>query len=205
MKRLIGLTGGIATGKSTVAKYLAEIYNLPILDADIYAREAVNQGSLILTQIAERYGSEILLPNDNLDREKLGEIIFKNKLERQWLESKIHPYVRERFNQEIQKSPQETLVLVIPLLFEAKITNLVTEIWVVSCSESQQLQRLINRNKLTPEQAQARISSQMPLTEKIALADVVLDNSQTLEVLLQQVDQVIDKKAPAPSARYATG
>jgi dephospho-CoA kinase len=193
MKRLIGLTGGIATGKSTVAKYLAETYHLPILDADIYAREAVNNGSPILVQIAERYGSKILLPNGDLNREKLGEIVFKNKLERQWIESKIHPYVRERFDQEIQKSLQETLVLVIPLLFEAKITNLVTEIWVVSCSESQQLQRLINRNKLTLEQAQARISSQMPLTEKIVLADVVLDNSQTLEALLEQVNIVINK------------
>jgi dephospho-CoA kinase len=193
MKRLIGLTGGIATGKSTVAKYLAETYHLPILDADIYAREAVNNGSPILVQIVERYGSKILLPNGDLNREKLGEIVFKNKLERQWIESKIHPYVRERFDQEIQKSLQETLVLVIPLLFEAKITNLVTEIWVVSCSESQQLQRLINRNKLTLEQAQARISSQMPLTEKIVLADVVLDNSQTLEALLEQVNIVINK------------
>jgi dephospho-CoA kinase len=193
MKRLIGLTGGIATGKSTVAKYLAETYGLPILDADIYAREAVNNGSPILAQIAERYGSEILLSNGDLNREKLGEIVFKNQLERQWLESKIHPYVRERFDQEIQKSPQETLVLVIPLLFEAKITNLVTEIWVVSCSESQQLQRLMDRNKLTLAQAEARINSQMPLAEKISLADVVLDNSQTLEVLLKQVNIVIQK------------
>jgi dephospho-CoA kinase len=193
MKRLIGLTGGIATGKSTVAKYLAETYGLPILDADIYAREAVNNGSPILAQIAERYGSEILLSNGDLNREKLGEIVFKNQLERQWNESKIHPYVRERFDQEIQKSPQETLVLVIPLLFEAKITNLVTEIWVVSCSESQQLQRLMDRNKLTLAQAEARINSQMPLAEKISLADVVLDNSQTLEVLLKQVNIVIQK------------
>jgi dephospho-CoA kinase len=193
MKRLIGLTGGIATGKSTVAKYLAETYHLPILDADIYAREAVNNGSPILAQIAERYGSEILLSNGDLNREKLGEIVFKNQIERQWLESKIHPYVRERFDQEIQKSTQEMLVLVIPLLFEAKITNLVTEIWVVSCSESQQLQRLMDRNKLTLAQAEARINSQMPLAEKIALADVVLDNSQTLEVLLKQVNIVIQK------------
>jgi dephospho-CoA kinase len=191
MKRLIGLTGGIATGKSTVAKYLAETYQFPILDADIYAREAVSNGSPILVQIAERYGNEILLPSGDLNREKLGEIVFKNTLEREWLESVIHPYVRERFDQEIKKSSQETLVLVIPLLFEAKITNLVTEIWVVSCSESQQLQRLMNRNKLTLQQAEARVNSQMSLAEKIALADVVLDNSQTLEALLKQIDIVL--------------
>jgi dephospho-CoA kinase len=191
MKRLIGLTGGIATGKSTVAQYLAQVYQFTILDADIYAREAVNNGSPILTKIVERYGNDILHINGDLNREKLGEIVFKNKFERQWIESLIHPFVQTRFYQEIQQSVQEILVLVIPLLFEAKITNLVTEIWVVSCSESQQLQRLMSRNNLTLEQAQARIDSQMPLTEKIALADVVLDNSKTWENLLEQVDLVL--------------
>jgi dephospho-CoA kinase len=191
MKRLIGLTGGIATGKSTVAKYLAQAYQFPILDADIYAREAVNHSSPILAKIVERYGKDVLEDNGDLNRGKLGEIVFKNKPERQWLESLIHPFVRERFSQEIRQSSQEILVLVIPLLFEAKITNLVTEIWVVSCSESQQLERLMSRNSLTLEQAQARINSQIPLAEKTALADVVLDNSKTWEILLEQIDLVL--------------
>lgn len=188
MKRLIGLTGGIATGKSTVAKYLAETYKLPILDADIYARDAVAVGSPILNAIAQRYGDDILLSNGELNRQKLGEIVFKNQNERLWIESLIHPYVRERFNQEIANTPAETLILVIPLLFEAGITDVVTEIWVVSCSESQQLERLMQRNNLNLEQAQARINSQMPLAEKITRANVVLDNSQTLEKLLAQID-----------------
>jgi dephospho-CoA kinase len=191
MKRLIGLTGGIATGKSTVAKYLAQAYQFPILDADIYAREAVNYGSPLLAKIVERYGKDVLEANGDLNRGKLGEIVFKNKPERLWLESLIHPFVRERFFQEIRQSSQEILVLVIPLLFEAKITNLVTEIWVVSCSESQQLERLMSRNSLTLEQAQARINSQIPLAEKTALADVVLDNSKTWEILLEQIDLVL--------------
>jgi dephospho-CoA kinase len=188
MKRLIGLTGGIATGKTTVAKYLAETYKLPILDADIYARDAVAIGSPILNAIAQRYGDDILLSNGELNRQKLGEIVFKNQIERLWIESLIHPYVRAKFNQEIANTPAETLVLVIPLLFEAGITDVVTEIWVVSCTESQQLERLMQRNNLTLEQAQARINSQMPLAEKITRADVVLDNSQTLEKLLAQID-----------------
>jgi dephospho-CoA kinase len=188
MKRLIGLTGGIATGKTTVAKYLAETYKLPILDADIYARDAVAVGSPILNAIAQRYGDDILLSNGELNRQKLGEIVFKNQTERLWIESLIHPYVRGKFNQEIANTPAETLVLVIPLLFEAGITDVVTEIWVVSCSESQQLERLMQRNNLTLEQAQARINSQMPLAEKVTRADVVLDNSQTLEKLLSQID-----------------
>lgn len=187
-KRIIGLTGGIATGKTTVANYLASAYNLPILDADIYAREAVSVGSPILQEIVQRYGEEILLADGNLNRQKLGEIIFNKQEERHWVEGLIHPYVGDRFLKEITLSPAQTLVLVIPLLFEAQMTDLVTEIWVVSCSEQQQLQRLMQRNHLTLEQAQTRIKSQMSIAEKVARADVVLDNSSTLEVLLKQVD-----------------
>ncbi|WP_414586574.1 dephospho-CoA kinase [Scytonema sp. PCC 10023] len=190
-KHIIGLTGGIATGKTTVANYLASAYNLLILDADIYAREAVSVGSPILQAIAQRYGEEILLVDGNLNRQKLGEIIFNNQEERNWVEGLIHPYVGDRFLEEIAVSSAQTLVLVVPLLFEAEMTHLVTEIWVVSCSEQQQLERLMQRNNLTLEQAQARIMSQMPITEKIARADVVLDNSSTLEVLLQHVDAAI--------------
>ncbi|MBD2203108.1 dephospho-CoA kinase [Calothrix sp. FACHB-1219] len=192
-KRIIGLTGGIATGKTTVADYLANAYNLPIFDADIYARDAVTVGSPILNAIAQRYGTDILLPDGSLNRPKLGEIIFARPEERNWVEGIIHPYVGDRFRQGIAQSSAPTLVLVIPLLFEAKLTHLMTEIWVVSCSPSQQLQRLMQRNHLTQKQAQARINSQMSLAEKAALADVVLDNSSTLEILLQQVDTALIK------------
>ncbi|PLZ08805.1 dephospho-CoA kinase [Fischerella thermalis] len=192
-KKIIGLTGGIATGKTTVANYLADAYNLPILDADIYAREAVCVGSPLLDAIATRYGKQILLPNGNLDRQKLGEIIFKNPEDRTWIENLIHPYVRDRFQAEIKASTVETLILVVPLLFEAGMTDLVTEIWVVWCSQRKQLARLMQRNHLTFEQAQARIHSQMPIAEKAARADVILDNSSTLEVLLKQVDAALTK------------
>ncbi len=190
-KNLIGLTGGIATGKSTVANYLATAYNLPILDADIYARDAVSIGSPILSQIAEKYGKDIILNDGNLNRAKLGEIIFNHLEERHWVENIIHPYVRNCFDKAINESFANTLILVIPLLFEANLENLVNEIWVVSCSEQQQQQRLIERNHLTLEQAAARINSQLPITEKIARADVNLDNSSTLELLLQQIDIVV--------------
>jgi dephospho-CoA kinase len=192
-KRLIGLTGGIAKGKSTVANYLAESYKLPILDSDIYARDAVAIGSPILKQISQKYGNDILLTDNSLNRQKLGEIVFKNQEERFWIESLIHPYARERFNQEMAKISTDTIVLVIPLLFEVRLTNLVTETWVVSCSEEQQLKRLMQRNNLTLEQAQARINSQMSLSEKVKLADFVLDNSQNVETLLKFVDVVMDK------------
>jgi dephospho-CoA kinase len=190
-KNLIGLTGGIATGKSTVANYLATTYNLPILDADIYARDAVSVGSPILSQIAEKYGREIILSDGNLNRSKLGEIIFHQPEERYWVEGVIHPYVRNCFAKAINESSANTLILVIPLLFEANLENLVNQIWVVSCSPQQQKERLIERNNLTPEQAAARINSQLPIAEKIARADVVLDNSANLESLLRQIDKVL--------------
>ncbi|MDM9582585.1 dephospho-CoA kinase [Nostoc sp. GT001] len=187
-KRIIGLTGGIATGKTTVTNYLASTYNLPILDADIYAREAVSLGSPILGAIAQRYGEQILLPDGSLNRQKLGEIIFNRQDERKWIDNLIHPDVRDRFLKAIAQSSSKILVLVVPLLFEAGMTDLVTEIWVVRCSQEQQLQRLIQRNHLNTEQARARINSQLSIEEKIAHADVVLDNSSTLEVLLKQID-----------------
>ena len=190
-RRIIGLTGGIGTGKSTVSDYLATAYQLPVLDADIYARVAVQKSSPILSAIAHRYNDNILLPDGTLNRKKLGEIIFNNTDERRWVEQQIHPYVRDRFIEEIDNLPQPTVVLVIPLLFEASMVNLVTEIWVVYCSSQQQLARLMQRDNLSLAQAQARIDSQMSIDEKCDRADVVLDNSSTLEALLKQVDAAI--------------
>lgn len=191
MTRIIGLTGGISTGKSTVSHYLATTYQLPILDADIYARVAVAIGSPVLKAIAQRYGSDILLSDGSLNRQKLGEIIFNNLDERHWLEQQIHPDVRKRLVTAIDQLSTQTVVLVVPLLFEAGMTDLVTEIWVVYCSPQQQLERLMQRDQLTLEQAQARINSQMPIQEKCDRADVILDNSSSLEVLLKQVDAAL--------------
>lgn len=188
-QRIIGLTGGIATGKTTVSNYLAATHHLPVLDADIYAREAVAPASPILSFVVERYGQEILLADGTLNRQQLGNIVFNSPSERHWLEQQIHPYVRQRMGEAMQELTQKpTIVLVIPLLFEAGLTDIVTEIWVVSCSREKQLERLMQRNNLTREQAEARINSQMPLEEKCDRADVVLDNSSTLEALLKQVD-----------------
>jgi dephospho-CoA kinase len=191
-RRIIGLTGGIATGKSTVSQYLASQHHLPVLDADVYARAAVAPGSVILQQLVQRYGPEILAPDGALNRTQLGEIIFQNLSEKQWVEQRIHPYVREQFAQATATyPPAQTLVYAIPLLFEAKLTPLVTEVWVVTCTPEQQLQRLIARNHLSREQAQARIDNQLPQGEKVKQANVVLDNSQTREALYQQIDQAL--------------
>ena len=189
--RIIGLTGGISTGKTTVSNYLAKTYRLPILDADVYAREAVQPNSPILNDILARYGDRLILSDGNLNRPALAEIIFENAEEKKWLESKIHPFVRARFREEMQKLGEKTMVLAIPLLFEAKLTDLVTEIWVVYCDEQEQLARLQKRDNLTLEQAKTRIANQLPLADKIARADVVLDNNLDCNHLFAQIDRVM--------------
>jgi dephospho-CoA kinase len=190
--RLIGLTGGIGTGKSTVTDYLHRRYNFPILDADIYARDAVAIGAPILSAIAERYGADLLRSDGTLDRPRLGTIVFSQPHERRWLESQIHPYVRECFAREISHlTANATAVLAIPLLFEAKLTALTSEIWVVSCDRHTQLQRIMTRDRLDRSAAALRIDSQMPLDDKIALADVHLDNSTNIADLEAQIDDFI--------------
>ncbi|MGJ3245800.1 MAG: dephospho-CoA kinase [Elainellaceae cyanobacterium] len=201
-RRIIGLTGGIGMGKTTVSDYLANAHHLPVLDADVYAREAVEPGSPILKKIVERYGSSILLPNQTLDRVRLGSIVFKSRPERFWLERQIHPFVRDRIQADLKaaKLRSEAIVVVsIPLLFEARMTDLVNEIWVVYCPHGHQVKRLMKRDtqegdrshRLTVEEIQSRIDSQMAIGKKLAQADVVLDNSSTVEALLNQVDRAL--------------
>ena len=190
-KRIIGLTGGISTGKTTVSHYLNTVCHIPVLDADHYSREAVEKNSPILQAIQQRYGAEICFKNGELNRKKLGNIIFNNLREKTWLESKIHLYVRHKFTQEISQEQGRIILLDIPLLFESNCTHLVTEIWVVHCSSEQQLERLITRNNLSEKEAFTRIQSQLPLEEKIQKADLVLDNSSTLEALYQQIEQAL--------------
>jgi dephospho-CoA kinase len=191
-QRIIGLTGGIATGKSTVSRYLEETHQIPVLDADIYARQAVAVGSPVLGAIMERYGEGMLNPDGSLNRGQLGEVVFNDAQEKAWLEQQIHPVVRQCFQAAMADLAKVPIVVqAIPLLFEAGLTDQVTEIWVVACTPDQQRQRLMDRNGLSLEQAEARIASQRPLAEKIALADVVLDNSGDLATLFHQVDQAL--------------
>lgn len=188
-QRIIGITGGIATGKTTVSDYLHNTYGLPILDADLYAREALTGDRL--AKLRDRYGKLIFDDQGNLDRRKLGAIVFDSDIERQWLEQLIHPYVKECLVNQADLLKPSTVVMVIPLLFEAKMENLVTETWAIACDPQQQLQRLINRNHLSESEALQRIASQMSQSEKIELADVVIVNSDNIEELFFQVDNAL--------------
>ncbi len=190
-KRVIGITGGMGTGKSTVATYLNYTYDIPILDADIYSREAVAKGSPMLEAITQRYGQQILNPDGSLQRSRLGEIIFHQPAEKQWVEQQIHPYVRHRIETDLSKQETDVVGVVIPLLFEAEMTDLVTEIWVIYCSPQQQLTRIIERDGVSESTARSRINAQMPIEEKTALAHIVIDNSTTLTELEKQVTQAL--------------
>jgi dephospho-CoA kinase len=194
-QRIIGITGGVGMGKTTVSNYLANTYHLPVLDADLYAREAVEPGSTVLAEIVERYGSNILLSDGTLDRRRLGDIVFNSPPERLWVEQRIHPFVRDRMETELEKLAQthSTVVLVIPLLFEARMTDLVTEIWVVQSQATQQKERLMQRDRLNLEQIQVRIDSQMAIEKKVEQADVVIDNSSSVEALYQTIDQALQR------------
>ena len=176
-QRRIGLTGGIASGKSSLGHWLAQ-QGLPVLDADQFAREALEPGLNATNTVLQRYGSKVQAEGAaTIDRAALGRIVFQDPAERLWLEQLIHPIVRDRFDQALTRHAETpAIVLMIPLLFEAGLESLCSEIWLVDCDESQQLQRLIARDGLSPAAAQARIAAQWPLSRKRALADHVISN-----------------------------
>ena len=191
--RRIGLTGGIASGKSSVGRLLAA-RGLPLLDADVYAREALAPGSPGAGAVLERYGAGVRAPGGEIDRAALGQIVFSDGAERRWLEELVHPLVRARFAAELEALVAEPLVvLVVPLLFEAGLEALCSEVWLVDCNETQQLQRLMARDGLGEADARARIAAQWPLARKRQLADVVLNNRGGPEQLAALVEQALNR------------
>ena len=196
-QRRIGLTGGIASGKSSVARLLQRDHGLPLLDADVMARQALAPGTAAARQVADRYGDRVLTAGSDpvaavLDRSALGQIVFGDAAQRQWLEQLVHPIVREGFAAELQRlAAAPTVVLVVPLLFEAGLEPLCSEVWLVDCDEQQQLARLMTRDNLSAGAAQARIAAQWPLARKRTLATRILDNRSTPNALAPQVSQAL--------------
>ncbi|WP_077308104.1 dephospho-CoA kinase [Terribacillus halophilus] len=192
MSLVIGLTGGIASGKSTVSDLFRE-YKIPVIDADVVAREVVEPGEPALAAIVKSFGEEILLSDGTLDRPKLGSIIFRDEQKREQLNNIVHPVVRERMTAERDrlKKTYPAVVLDIPLLFEGNQLQLVDKVVVVYVDSSVQLERLMRRNELTEQAAMDRINSQMSLEQKASKADAVIDNNGTPKETQEQLEQLL--------------
>lgn len=186
-KRRIALTGGIASGKSTVADMFAEL-GAVIIDSDVLAREVVEPGTPGLAEIVERFGPDILTGDGELNRPALGEIIFMDDEARKDLNAITHPRVRQRAVELEESAPEDALIIqVIPLLIEANLVDGFDEVIVVDLPEELQLQRLMERNGFSRDEAHSRIRAQVSRAERLAVATHVIDNSQPLELTRAQV------------------
>ena len=193
MKKIIGLTGGIASGKSTVSNWLIS-QGYPVVDADIAARKVVEPGMPALREITEAFGRDILLEDGTLDRKKLGAIIFSDEEKRQTLNAIVHPAVREWMRQETDHAFSEgasVVIMDIPLLFESKLTHMVEETVLVYVSMETQLKRLMDRDGYSEADALARIHAQMPIDDKRKLADYIIDNNGPVSETIEQVKEIM--------------
>ncbi|MBT2689373.1 dephospho-CoA kinase [Bacillus sp. ISL-47] len=193
MSLTVGLTGGIASGKSTVSAILIE-KGITVIDADVEARLAVEKGEEAYKEIIRHFGNLILLENGSIDRGKLGSIIFHDERERMKLNSIVHPAVRKRMmakKEEAIRRNEKLVILDIPLLFESKLTYMADKTLLVYVNEETQLQRLMARNQLSRDEAIARIRSQMPLKDKKVLADAVIDNNGSIEETEKQLWDIL--------------
>jgi dephospho-CoA kinase len=188
-----GLTGGIATGKSTVSAALEDAGAI-VIDADEIAREVVKKGQPALQSIVDCFGKQILQPNEEIDRARLADIIFKDEKQKLKLNSIVHPYVIDetaRRLEEIKKQrPDAIVILDVPLLFEAGMLEGLDEVIVVYIPEHIQLKRLTDRDHLSAEEAFSRIRSQMPIEEKKNRATIVIDNSHSRGATRRQAMEV---------------
>ncbi|MBP2632503.1 MAG: Dephospho-CoA kinase [Firmicutes bacterium] len=186
---LIGLTGGIASGKSTVSKMLVDSGGC-LIDADKIAREIVEPYKPAWQDIVNKFGEEILLADKTIDRAKLGNIIFSDKDSKKYLNAVTHPRIKEEIKNRIARYRNEKnaiLILDIPLLFESGWDKSTDENWLVYVNQSVQLERLMARNQLSEKQAMDRIHSQILLEDKMKHADYIIDNNGTLEYTRSQV------------------
>ena len=191
--RVIGLTGGIATGKSTVSRMLAE-KGLPIVDADLIAREVVEPGKPAYREIVQTFGGEILQADGTLNRKLLGKLVFGDPARLQTLNQITHPRIREEIEGRLQALRDKGIKLAVldaPLLIEANLQPLVDEVWVVTCPRELQIKRLQERDNLSVPEAEARIKAQMPLEEKIKYAQRVIDNSRDIAHTRRQVQELL--------------
>ena len=189
---VLGLTGGIGCGKSTVSQFLGQ-RGARILDGDRVARDVVQPGQLGLQRVVERFGADMLLPDGNLNRPLLGQLVFSDARARLDLNALLHPLILAHLRAGVVQARAEGVavcVLDVPLLLEMNLASDCDAVWTVECAPATQVARIVARNGLTPEQARARIAAQWPAERRKAAAGVHLDNDGTLAELEARVAQL---------------
>lgn len=203
MPKVIGLTGGIASGKSTVSELLS-VFGFKVVDADKAAREAVKKGSKGLAQVREVFGDEAIDENGEMNRRYMGDLVFNHPEKRLELNAIIHPIVRDIMEEEKQEYLKQgyNVIMDIPLLFENELENTLDEVWVVYTSESIQMDRLIQRNNLSLEDAKARVYSQISIDKKSRMADHVIDNLGDKLELKQNLERLLEEEGYIEKPNY---
>lgn len=203
MPKVIGLTGGIASGKSTVSELLS-VFGFKVVDADKAAREAVKKGSKGLAQVREVFADEAIDENGEMNRRYMGDLVFNHPEKRLELNAIIHPIVRDIMEEEKQEYLKQgyNVIMDIPLLFENELENTVDEVWVVYTSESIQMDRLMQRNNLSLEDAKARVYSQISIDKKSRMADHVIDNLGDKLELKQNLERLLVEEGYIEKPNY---
>ena len=192
--KTIGLTGGIATGKSTVGSILREL-GIPVYSADQLAHDAIRKGTPLYHQILAEWGQELLREDGEIDRKQLGKIVFADAAERRKLEGMIHPVVIAEIQRMISEGKQRgepVLVFEVPLLFEVNLEGLFDLVWVVSLPPEEQLNRLMRRDRLTRAEAIQRVNAQLPLAIKEGKADAVINDQFDLDTVRKQIIKILN-------------
>lgn len=192
MPKVIGLTGGIASGKSTVSELLSA-HGFKIVDADIASRQAVEKGTKGLERVKEAFGEQVIDENGEMNRAYVGEVVFNQPEKRLELNEIVHPIVREIMEKEKAQYLSEGyhVIMDIPLLFENNLQDTVDEVWLVYTSESIQIDRLMERNNISMEEAKARVYSQISIDKKRRMADHEIDNRDTKLELKQNLENLL--------------
>ena len=190
MTYIVGLTGGIGSGKTTIANLFANL-GVPLVDADVVAREVVEKDSPLLSKIVEHFGPQILTKQGELNRAALREIVFHHDEEKQWLNNLLHPAIRERMKQQLSEQTAPYTLFVVPLLIENKLTALCDRILVVDVSPQTQLARSAQRDNNNFEQIQRIMNSQVSQQERLKWADDVINNDAELAQNLPHLQQKV--------------
>ena len=193
MALIIGLTGGIASGKTTIANLFQEHFSIDIVDADIIARQVVDIGTPGLSAVIEHFGENILQDGGHLNRGALRERVFTNPEEKQWLNATLHPLINQKMTEQLKQVRSPYGLLVVPLLIENQLQSMVDRVLVVDVDEQTQISRTMARDKVNEQQARAILAAQATRAERLAIADDVIKNEAKNQQLLQQITELHQK------------